>query len=202
MQLYGSLTSPYVRKIRILVHEKRLPVEFIAEGPSDSAGNIARLNPLGKVPVLVRENGEVLFDSPVIMEYLDHLTEPTLIPPVGEERWQALRWHALAQGLMDATVTRLMETRRPPAQQSQETVAKQERKIHNALQFAAARLPSSEFLVGKTLTIADIAMGTALGYVNFRYSSGWESEHTELSHWVAGMQARPSFLATTAPAGS
>lgn len=202
MQLYGSLTSPYVRKIRILAHEKRLPIEFIAEGPSDPAGNVARLNPLGKVPVLVRENGEALFDSPVIMEYLDHLAEPTLIPPIGEERWQALRWHALAQGMMDATVTRLMETRRPAAQQSKESVAKQEYKIHNSLQFAAERLPSSEFLVGERLTIADIAVGTALGYVDFRYSSAWHVDHAELSRWVAGMQARPSFLATTAPVGS
>lgn len=202
MQLYGSLTSPYVRKLRILVHEKRLPVEFIAEGPSDPAGNIARLNPLGKVPVLVRENGEALFDSPVIMEYLDHLTEPTLIPPIGEERWQALRWHALAQGIMDATVTRLMETRRPAAQQSKESVAKQEHKIHNALQFAAERLPSSEFLVGEHLTIADIAVGTALGYVDFRYSRSWHVEYPELSRRFEDIQTRPSFLATAAPAGS
>lgn len=202
MQLYGSLTSPYVRKIRILIHEKRLPVEFIAEGPSDPTGNIARLNPLGKVPVLVRENGEALFDSPVIMEYLDHLTEPALISPISEERWQALRWHALAQGIMDAAVTRLMETRRPTAQQSQEVVAKQEHKIHNALRFAAARLVDGEFLVGERFTIADIAMATALGYVDFRYSSAWHTEYSELSRWVENIQARPSFLATAAPTGS
>lgn len=202
MQLYGSLTSPYVRKIRILIQEKRLPVEFIVEGPSDPAGHVSALNPLGKVPVLVRENGEALFDSPVIMEYLDHLSEPALIPPISEERWQALRWHALAQGIMDATVARLMETRRPPAQRSQESVAKQEHKIHNALRFAAERLPGSDALVGQRFSIADIAMGTALAYVDFRYSDAWHVEHAELSRWFAVLQARPSFLATVAPAGS
>jgi len=81
MKLYGSLTSPYVRKVRVFLKEKGLEHEFIIEGPGDAAGNVARLNPFGKVPVVVRDDGEVLFESPMIIDYLDGLPGPALIPP-------------------------------------------------------------------------------------------------------------------------
>ena len=98
MKLYGSLTSPYARKVRIFLMEKGIDCEFIAEGPSDPAGNVPRLNPLGKVPLLIRDDGEVIFDSPMIIEFLDDLTGHPLIP-VGKTRWQAQRWHALQRHL-------------------------------------------------------------------------------------------------------
>src|SRR6266566_7283371 len=135
MKLYGSLTSPYVRKVRVLIKEKQLSVEFVAvETASDS--RIAALNPLGKVPVFERDDGLALFDSPVIAEYLDSLKTPALIPASGEARWQVLRWVALGDGVLDAAVSRVMESRRPEPQRSADAMKHQEGKIARAIAFA------------------------------------------------------------------
>ncbi len=199
MKLYGSLTSPYVRKVRMLLAEKGIAYDFVEEGPSDAAGNVARLNPLGKVPALVRDDGEVLFDSPMIMEYLDSLKGAPLIPPPGEARWQAQRWHALAQGMMDATVARLMETRRDPERQEPAVIRKQEGKVAAALGFAEQRIPDGEFVMGDQLTVADIALGAALGYLDLRYAHDWRGSHPRLARWFEMLERRPSFI-ETAPA--
>jgi len=199
MKLYGSLTSPYVRKVRVFLKEKGIAYEFVVEGPAEPAGNVARLNPLGKVPTLVRDDGEVLFDSPMIVEYLDSLKGAPLIPPPGEARWQAQRWHALGQGMADATVTRLMETRRAPERQEPAVIHKQEGKIAAALNFADSHLKGGEFLVGKQLTVADIALGVALGYIDLRYAHEWRSSRPRLDQWFATFSRRPSFI-ETAPA--
>lgn len=196
MELYGSITSPYVRKARILLLEKNIPCQFIIEGPGDAAGNVAKYNPLGKIPVLVRDNGEPLFDSPVIVEYLDSLSAPALIPPGGEERWQVLRWHALAQGMMDATVARLMETRRPAETRSMEFVAKQEQKVFAAMRFATEHLGTGEYLVGDRYTVADIAMGAALDYVDFRFTEQWHNEYPMLNRWAKKIIKRETFVVT------
>jgi len=194
MKLYGSLTSPFVRKVRVFLKEKGIEYEFIVEGPGEP--NVLRLNPLGKVPVLVRNDGEVLFDSPMIVEYLDSLRGAPLIPPTGEARWQAQRWHALGQGIADATVTRLMETRRAPERQEPTVIQKQEGKIASALSFAEAHVKGGEFLSGNQLTVADIAMGVALGYVDLRYAHDWRSRHPRLAEWFAIFSRRPSFIET------
>jgi len=200
MQLYGTHTSPYVRKVRIFAHEKKLPLEFIAEAPTDPAGHVLALNPLGKVPVLRRDDGTALFDSVVIVEFLDSLNSPSLIPSHGEARWTVQRWHFLAQGILDATVARLMETRRPADKQLPEAIAKQEAKIAASLKFAAQELPDNPYLVGNALTVADIAMGTALAYVDFRYTNAWRQIHPALSAWGQRMASRPSFQSTAPPA--
>jgi glutathione S-transferase len=199
MKLYGSLTSPYVRKVRVFLKEKGIDYEFIVEGPADAAGNVARLNPLGKVPVLVRDDGEVLFDSPTIIEYLDSLRGAPLIPPTGEARWQTQRWHALGQGIADATVTRLMEIRRNAERQDPSVIQKQEGKIKAALSFAESHVEGGEFLLGAQLTVADVAMGVALGYVDLRYAHEWRRAHPKLAKWFAAFSLRPSFI-ETAPA--
>ncbi len=129
MKLYGSPTSPYVRKVRVLLHEKNIACEFIVSDPWDKDSIVPQHNPLGKVPVLELDEGTPLFDSPVIVEYLDAQEGEPLIPRSGESRWQVLRWQALADGALDAVVTRLLETRRPPEKQSAETMAHQECKI-------------------------------------------------------------------------
>jgi len=199
MKLYGSLTSPYVRKVRVFLKEKGIAYEFVVEGPGDAAGNVARLNPLGKVPTLVRDDGEVLFDSLMIVEYLDSLMGTPLIPLPGEARWQAQRWHVLGQGMADATVTRLMETRRDPARQEPVVIHKQEDKIAAALGFAEGHFEGGEFLVGHQLTVADIALGVALGYLDLRYAHEWRGSHPRLAQWFAAFSRRPSFI-ETAPA--
>jgi len=160
---------------------------------------VARLNPLGKVPALVRDDDEVLFDSPMIMEYLDSLKGAPLIPPPGESRWQAQRWHALAQGMMDATVARLMETRRVSERQEPSVIRKQEGKVAAALSFAEQRIPDGEFLVGDVLTVADIALGAALGYLDLRYVHEWRGVYPRLARWFERFGRRPSFI-ETAPA--
>lgn len=196
MELYGSTTSPYVRKVRVLLLEKNIPCQFIIEGPGDSAGNIGKLNPLGKVPVLVRDNGDVMFDSPVIMEYVDHLKTPALLPAQGEERWLTLQWHSLAQGIMDATVGRLLETRRPSEIQSPEAVTRHETKINNALKYAADRLGENEYFVGARFSLADIVMATALDYVDFRFTQEWHNHHPSLHKWAQAVTQRESFRVT------
>jgi len=225
MKLYGSLTSPYVRKVRVVLMEKNIGYEMVVEGPADTAGNVARLNPLRAIPVLERDDGDVYFDSPVICEYLDSLNDkPRLYPPAGEPRWQALRWHALAQGMMEACVARFVELRKPAEKQDVATVAKHEARIAAALAFADERMPPtamdggsaereavptgtnagaafppSGFIQGAAIGIADIALGTALGYIDLRYAHDWRGRYPRLAAWFLPLSQRPSFLETRAP---
>jgi len=200
MKLYGSLTSPFVRKVRIVLLEKQLPYEMVVEGPVDAAGNVARLNPLRAIPVLERDDGEVYFDSIVICEYLDSLNDnPRLYPAGGEPRWQALRWHALGQGMMEATVARFVELRKPADKQDGTTAAKHEARIAQALAFADERVPAAGFIQSKTIGIADIALGTALGYIDLRYARDWRGKYPKLAAWFAPISQRPSFTETLAP---
>jgi glutathione S-transferase len=216
MKLYGSLTSPFVRKVRIVLAEKQLPCEFVVTEPGRVQA-VAHLNPLGRVPVLELDesatapsvargprldpigDGDVLFDSPVIVEYLDALSAPALIPASGPARWQVLRWHALAQGVLDATVARLLETRRPAAQQSGETIALHENAIRAALDYAEARVAGRHHLVEGRLTLADLAWAVALEYVDFRFAHDWRSTHPQLARWLGPWSARTSFQATQPP---
>lgn len=199
MKLYGTLTSPYVRKVRAFMHEKGLAHDFIVEAPSDAAGNVARLNPLGKIPVLVRDDGEVVFESVMIIEYLDGLRGAPLIPASGEQRWQAQRWHALAQGLFDAVVARLMERRRAEPMQDAKLIAKQERKVAGALGFAEAHYRGGEYLVGDTFTVADLALGVALEYIDLRYAHDWRAQAPRLAEWLEPMSRRASLVETAPP---
>jgi glutathione S-transferase len=196
MKLYGSLTSPYVRKVRMFLKEKGIDHEFIIEGPADAAGNVARLNPVGKVPVLVRNDGEVLFESFMIVDYVDSLRDPPLIPPSGEARWRAQRWHALGQGIADAVVARLMETRRSVERQEPAQIHRQEAKVAAALAFAESHVADDEYLVGNQLTIADIAVSAALGYMDLRYAHAWQTAHPRLAAWFATFGLRLSFIET------
>lgn len=200
MKLYGSPTSPYVRKVRAFMKERNIDCEFVVEGPHDEAGNVARLNPLGKVPLIVRDDGEVLFDSPMLIEYLDSLRDEALYPPPSEARWQVQRWRALGQGLCDATVARLMETRRVPERQDPAVIARQEDKVAGALRFADERVSGGNYLFGERFGIADIAMAVALEYVDFRYAHDWRSQYKRLAHWLSGIADQHSLKETRFPA--
>lgn len=199
MKLYGSETSPYVRKVRILIKEKNIPCEFIIEGPADAAGHVAALNPLGKVPVLLRDGGDVLFDSPMIAEYLDSLQGDPLLPLTGEARWVIQRWHALAQGIMDAVVARMLEGRKPAEKQTPEIIKKQEGKIDAALNYANVALKGAVYLVDDRFSLADIALGVALDYVDLRYPHDWRTRYPRLALWHMGMARRVSFMETLPP---
>lgn len=199
MKLYGSLTSPYVRKARIMIREKNIPCEFVVADAWAADSPIPALNPLGKVPVLALDNGEVLFDSPVIVEYLDSLKAPALLPAAGAERWQVLRWGALADGILDAVVSRLLESRRPAAQQSTENIQRQEEKIARALDYTERHLRGGSWLMTDRFTVADLAIGVALEYTDFRFPHDWRSRHPRLGSWLAGIGARPAFVETLPP---
>ncbi|MBI3898800.1 MAG: glutathione S-transferase N-terminal domain-containing protein [Gammaproteobacteria bacterium] len=198
MKIFGSLTSPYARKVRILILEKQLSCELVVADPHAADSVVPQHNPLGLVPVLVRDDGVTLFDSPVIVEYLDTLKAPALIAATGESRWAALRWMALADGLLDMTVARLMELRRPTAQQSAEAQQRREQKIVRALAFAEKNL-ANPFLIDDRLTMADIALAVALEYVDFRYPHDWRSRHPRLAEWLMPLSARPTFVETRPP---
>lgn len=200
MKLYGSLTSPYVRKVRVLLIEKNIPCELVVCDPHQPDSIVQSHNPLGKVPVLERDDGSNLFDSPVIIEYLDGLGGAASIPAAGESRWRVLRWQALADGILDAVVARLLETRRPKERQSPEAMTLQEGKIARALAFADKSCGAEAYLADGRFTLADLALGIALAYTDFRHPHDWRSKHRRLAGWFAPISGRSSFVETQPPA--
>lgn len=199
MKLYGSLTSPYVRKVRVLIREKNLACEFVVADAWAADSPIPALNPLGKVPALALDNGDVLFDSPVIVEYLDSLTAPALLAVSGATRWETLRWQALTDGMLDATVSRLLESRRPAEQQSVESIRRQEEKIARSLTFTEDCLRGGSWLVADRFSLADLVMAVALEYIDFRYPHDWRARQPRLATWLTAVSARPSLIETRPP---
>lgn len=196
MKLYASTTSPYARKVRIVLLEHQIPFDFVAESPSDPHAHVARLNPLGKVPLLQRDDGQVLFNSPMIVEYLDSLAAEPLLPTDREQRWQVQRWHALGDGIADAVVAHMLEKRRDAAEQNKDYLARQELKVANALQFAGDQWPLSDYLFDGRLTVADIAMAVALDYMDLRYPHPWREQYPGVADWLQRISQRPSFMET------
>jgi glutathione S-transferase len=199
MKLYGSLTSPYVRKIRALIAEKGIDCPFEVVDPHAPDSPVPQYNPLGLVPALARDDAPVLFDSPVIAEYLDSLRAPALIPPAGEARWQVLRIAALADGILDQAVARTLELRRPEAERSAAANRRREDKIARALAAAEGELSDGTYLVASRLTLADLALAVALEYVDFRYPHDWRARHPRLAEWHERIRARPSLAGTRPP---
>lgn len=197
MKLLATNTSPYSRKVLMLAHERGL-MEMLAFVPTELASEaLAHENPLNKVPALVLDDGTSLFDSPVICEYLDSGGEgPRLFPPVGPSRWQALREQALADGICDAAVLRMQEGRRPPEMRWDQWVARQVRKIEQGLD-EFERLRQINPAPGAALTIGDLALLSALGYLDLRFpEDDWRSKRPRLSAWFDRFSDRDSFRAT------
>ncbi len=197
MKLRFSPTSPYVRKVRVCALERGLDggIELQPTNPTDPKSDLAKDNPLVKVPALVLDNGQVLYDSPVICEYLDslHDGEP-LIPTPGPARWAALRQQALADGILDAAILRMVETvRRPEALRWSGWVERQRAKM---VQAADVLEQEVETLQGP-LTLGQIAVGCALGYIDFRFAADdWRAGRPKLAKWYQGFAERPSMQAT------
>jgi len=201
MKLIGSNTSPYVRKVRIVMAEKKLDYDFVLEDVWSDQTTIKESNPLGKIPCLVMEGGEALFDSRVIVEYLDTLSPVgKLIPPVGRERAEVKTWEALADGVMDAALLARMEAvwdKRTEAQRSQAWIDRQLDKIKASLEAMSKGLGDKPFCTGIHLSLADIAVGCALGYLDFRFPQvGWRNEHPSLVRLLEKLEQRPSFAET------
>lgn len=201
LKLIGSSTSPYVRKVRVVMAEKKLDYSFVLEDVMAPDTKIGQYNPLGKVPCLVLEGGEALFDSRVIVEYLDNLSPVgKLIPPLGRERAEVKTWEALADGLLDAALLVRMEmtwTGRSPEQRSQAWIDRQMGKIHSALNAMSHGLSDKAFCSGIHLSLADIAVGAALGYLDFRFATlNWREAHPNLAKLQEKLLQRPSFQQT------
>lgn len=199
MKLHGTALSPYARKVRLMILEKGMQCEEVLSDLSDPDSAAKRLNPLGKVPVLELDDGTALFDSVVIAEYLEAMSGPRLIPAVGPQRWQTLTTAALADGLMDAVVTRLLEKRRDLALQSESVFDKEEARVARILgALEELANPERPFLCGDGLTLADLAVAAAIGYLDFRYPHDWRATHLNLAAWFEVISLRPS-VAQTAP---
>lgn len=199
MKLYGSLTSPYARKARVLIKEKNLPVEFVLEDPWPEDSPIIDKNPFSKVPVLEVGPGNCLFESVFIAHYLDNIDGRPLQPKDAEGYWHSQWWQALGNGIIDAVIARVLETRRPPDKQWPEKVVREERRVQRAIDVAEHAYRGNRFLVGYSFTMADLVMGVALQYVDFRYPHDWRSAHPKLGRWHASIASRRSFEETLPP---
>lgn len=204
MKLIGSLTSPYVRKVRIVMAEKKLDYRLELEDVWKSDA-IVKSNPLGKVPCLVMEGGEALFDSRVIVEYLDTRSPVSrLIPEGSRERTEVRTWEALADGALDAVILARLEQTWPgrtPEQRSSAWVDRQLDKVQAALQASSAALADKPWCApGIHMTLADIAVGCMLGYLDFRFPEiAWRTAHPNLARLADKLATRPSFIDTAPP---
>jgi len=203
MKLIGSLGSPYVRKARIMLAEKKIDYKLVLENVWGEETAIHDFNPLGKVPCLVMEDGEAVFDSRVICEYVD-MRSPVgkLIPQNGRERVEVRCWEALADGMLDAAVLIRSEyTQRTPEQRSEAWIERQQRKIQEGLKAMAKGLDANAWCAGNRYTLADIAVGCALGYLDFRQPElDWREPYPNLAKHFEKLMQRASF-ADTVPQG-
>ena len=199
MKLIGSDSSPYVRKVRIVMAEKKLDYQSVQEDVWSADSTIGHSNPLGKVPCLVMEGGEALFDSRVIVEYLDTLSPVgKLIPAMGRERAEVKTWEALADGVLDALLLARLENNwagRQKAQRSQPWIDRQLSKVHASLKAMSQGLGEKPFCAGIYLSLADIAVGCALGYLDFRFADiDWRSSYPNLAKLQEKLMQRQSFI--------
>ncbi|MFZ4538373.1 glutathione S-transferase [Propionivibrio sp.] len=202
MKLIGSPTSPYVRKVRIVLAEKKIEYDFELDSPWTPESNIPNMNPLGKIPVLVLDDETVLFDSRVISEYLDNVAPNNkLMPGQNRERTEVKRWEALGDGICDAAALIFLEKKRPVKQRSADWITRQESKIIRGLEYMSEQLGDNGWCMGTHFSLADITVGCALGYLAFRFPEiDWSVKHTNLARLFNKLMLRPAF-ADTVPQG-
>ena len=199
MKLIGSVPSPYVRKVRVVMAEKKLEYHFVLEDVWAADTTITASNPLGKVPCLLMETGEALYDSRVIVEYLDTLSPVgKLIPPSGRERTEVKVWEALADGLLDAAIAARLEAHwagRSDEQRSQVWIDRQLGKVQDSLSAMSRGLGDNPWCCGNHLTLADLAVGCAFGYLDFRFPSiQWRNTYPNLDKLHEKLMQRQSFI--------
>ncbi|MES2935967.1 MAG: glutathione S-transferase N-terminal domain-containing protein [Pseudomonadota bacterium] len=198
MKLIGSVTSPFVRKVRVVMAEKKLDYDFVLEDVWAADSTIQSANPLGKVPCLVMEDGGAMFDSHVIVEYLDTLTPVgKLLPANGRERAGVKCWEALADGVLEAGLLIRLEKQRATNLQSQSWIDRQTGKVDVGLKAMSNGLADSPFCAGNHYTLADVAVGCALGWLSFRFPEiSWKDDYANLSKLFDKLAERPSFKDT------
>ena len=201
MKLIGSAASPYVRKVRVVMAEKRLDYQFVIEDVWSDDTTISSSNPLGKVPCLIMDGSEAMFDSRVIVEYLDTLSPVgKLIPQQSRERAEVKTWEALADGVMDAGVLLRLEAtwaHRADGERSQAWMDRQRGKIDAGIAAMAKGLADKPFCSGIHLSLSDIAVGCVLGWLDYRFPEiDWRADRTNLVRLYDKLMLRPSFADT------
>ncbi len=201
MKLLTSLTSPYGRKIRVVLAEKHIDCERIIIQTGDPDFDLFQLNPLGKVPVLILDDGQALYDSPVIAEHLDEVSPVCrLIPQDHRPAIRVKLKEALADGITDAAVLVLLERRRPAPQQSPEWITRQMKKIEHGLAALSAELGEQKWLLANRYSLADIATGCMLGFLDFRLPDiDWRTSHPNLLDLLNRLTTEKPAFADTAP---
>lgn len=199
MQLIISLTNPFARKTRIVMAEKRIECDIVVDAPWKPGNRVSHYNPLGKVPVLVLDDGTALFDSRVIVEYLDSISPVGQVIPdrYGRQQVAVRRWEALADGLIDAAMATYLEHKRLLLQQNLAWATRQQTKIMATLNMLAHDLNAKLWCSGDVFSLADIALGCALGYLDLRFPNiDWRKTHPNLMTHAAKLAERSSFIDT------
>lgn len=199
MKLFGSTTSPYTRKVRLVLLEKGIPHEYVVAPPREPGSEVPQLNPLARVPTLVLDDGTSVFDSPVICEYVDALNDTPILIPRGDPiaRMRVRRWEALADGILDSALVVRMESLRPPERRDAPTVALHGTAISRALEHAAAQLDGRAWCEGGAISLGDLALVSALLYLDLRQPErDWRGRHPALAAFASRLGARASVRAT------
>lgn len=198
MKLIISLTSPFARKVRVVMAEKRIDYEPVVDIPWEPTTRVPEYNPLGKVPVLVMDDGGTLFDSRVIVEYLDQLTPVSpLLPKENRPRITVRRWEALADGVTESAATIYLESKRPKLKQDVEWIVRQEKQVFRGLEAMSEDLGEKTWCTGDFFSLADITVGCALGYLDFRFPHiQWRESHPNLARLAEKLAQRQSFKDT------
>jgi glutathione S-transferase len=198
MKLLYTPNSPYARKVRIVAIEKHIDLTLQEVVLSEPDCPVKNYNPLAKVPVLVLDDGDSLYDSRVIVEYLDNRAPGAhLIPQDNTSKIATRRWEALADGICDAAVAAMLEGRRPPEQQSQANIDKQMDKVIRGLEVLNLDITKKKWCVIETFTLADIALGCTLGYLDLRFKHlNWQDKFPNLAKHYSLLVKRPSFKQT------
>lgn len=199
MKLLSATPSPYARKVRIALLEKGIPFELVTEVPWDPEATTRHYNPLGKLPVLILDDGATVYESRFILEWLElKHPEPLLFPKDPDELLAAKRLEVLADGVCDAVVLLFWERQRPEAQRSRPWMERQTRKVEGGIkEIARLAPPGTAFCVGDRFGLGDIAVGTALGFLLVRFPElDWRGAYPHLADLHARLGKRPSFATT------
>ena len=198
MKLIGSLCNPYVRKARIVLAEKKIEYELALPPTNNDSAISVECNPLGWLPVLVLDDGTPIFDTRVIVEYIDNISPNNkLFPAANRERTEVKRWEAVADGLLDAAILEYEEAARPAKSRRTAFITQQQERIARCLAFMEQNLGDQAYCTGKSMTLADLAIGTALCYLRFRLPNlAWRKAHPLLTQLHVRLEQRPSFQET------
>jgi glutathione S-transferase len=195
MKLLGTNTSPYVRKVRLVMLEKNIAHDYLVDPPREPGSQVARANPLGRIPALILDDETCVFDSPVIAEYADTLNDTPILIPRNDAlaRMRVKRWEALADGIMDSAVVVRTERLRAAEHQQADNIDRHNEAISRALSFAAGQLGGNAWCEGESITLADLALVSALIYLDLRQPErDWRSPHSNLASWFERVSGRDS----------